>query len=90
MGWFNNSFSPMVGPNDIKIEFDEGVFFQVIDPDTGEETYLKIDCIIGQETKEVPKVGDYILSEEKIMPEIVEKKKSLWDEEFKIDIDWEI
>ena len=87
MGWFNNSFSPMVGPNDIKIEFDGSVFFQVIDPDTGEETYLKIDCIIGQETKETPGVGDYVLSEEKIMPEIVEKKKSLWDEEFNIDLE---
>ena len=100
MGWLNNSYSPMVGPNDIKIEFDGSVFFQVIDPDTGEETYLKIDCIIGQETKETPGVGDYILSEEKILPELEvkeEKKKSLWDEEFKLEeqsssswsIDWE-
>lgn len=72
MSQFNNSFSPI----DIEIEFDGNI----IDLDTGEETYLKIVSIIGQETKEVPKVGDYVLEKSKILPEPkIETKKSLGD-----------
>ena len=92
MSWFNNSFNPMLGPNDIKIEFDGSVFFEVMDPDTGEKTCLKIDSIIGQEASRTPGVGDYILREELIEPEMKEeekKKESLWDRDFKIDLDWE-
>ena len=36
-------------------------------------------------------MGDYVLSEEKILPEleeeVKEEKKSFWDEEFKIDLE---
>lgn len=98
-----NSFNPSyydLKMTDVKIDFVEGAYFEIIDPDSGEVSYLKISTLIGQETKEVPKVGDYVLSEEKIRPELEakeEKKKSLWDEEFKMEeqsssswsIDWE-
>lgn len=88
-----NSFSPSyydLNMADVKIDFDEGVYFEVIDPKTGEVSYLLISSLIGQETSKTPGVGDYVLKEEKILPEIKEnKKKSLWDEEFKIDLDWE-
>lgn len=93
-----NSFTPSyydLNMADVKIDFDEGVYFEVIDPETGKVSYLLISSLIGQETSKTPGVGDYVLKEEKIIKEV--KKKSLWDEEFKMrelrpsswDIDWE-
>jgi hypothetical protein len=32
---------------DIKIDFIEGAYFEIIDPDSGEASYLKISTLIG-------------------------------------------
>lgn len=93
-----NSFLDYATTTDVKIEFDGEVYFEVLDPDTGEASYLIIDALIGRETKKKPETGAIVLKEEKVGEregtllessfEKEETKKSLWDEEFKIDLDY--
>lgn len=61
-----NSFLDYATTTDVKIEFDGEVYFEVLDPDTGEASYLIIDALIGRETKKKPETGAIVLKEEKV------------------------
>lgn len=61
-----NSFLDYATTTDVKIEFDGEVYFEVLDSDTGEASYLIIDALIGRETKKKPATGAIVLKEEKV------------------------
>ena len=51
---------------DFRIEFDqekEGVYFQVVDPDTGEKVYIRLKTLWGVKANKEPEEGEYILEE---------------------------
>ncbi len=84
-----NSFLDYAYSTDVKIEFDEPVFFEVINPNTGAVSYLKIQAVIGQETNDIPGEGNIILKEERLTGG--NKKNGLWAEEIDLsfgDIDF--
>jgi hypothetical protein len=61
-----NSFLNYANTTDVKIEFDGEAYFEVLDPDTGEASYLIIDALIGRETDKKPETGAIVLKEEKV------------------------
>jgi hypothetical protein len=61
-----NSFLDYATTTDVKIEFDGEAYFEVLDPDTGEASYLIIDALIGRETDKKPETGAIVLKEEKV------------------------
>ena len=88
---------------DFRIEFDqekEGVYFQVIDPDTGEKVYIRLKTLWGVKVDKEPEEGEYVLEERlvegsssvEIVPDepfwSVEDFKKEWEKKKDI-IDWE-